>query len=110
MRKRWTTKMLSDAEKMDARQFSEAHGISIQASRDGAKRYGLSFVPMERHGRHRMFYAEDVARMFEIRSEGYSCTLIADAFCTTSAHVRKILSTAREKGFEAYPPRPQTIA
>jgi len=108
MRKRWTTGMLADVERMDVEQFSYKYEISKRKAWKAAGYYGKKFIPLK--SRNRKFYAEDVALLFELSSEGLKSTEIALATKHSPADIRRIMIEAKEHGFDAYPPRPQTIA
>ena len=51
------------------------------------------------------WYAEDVAKIFELASAGIKHSIIAEYFNTAKRNIEKILYNARKNGFDAYPLR-----
>jgi len=54
----------------------------------------------------RKYYAEDAADMLELLSCGVSQSIIAEKYNTTKKIIQTIMNKAKQKGFDAYPPRP----
>lgn len=108
MPKRWTTAMLNDAKAMTSTELSRKYKISIAAARLGVKRYGIELVKQKPGGR--IFYAEDVADIFELKTHGLASTEISTAYGVKPASIRFIISKAVKHGFDAYPPRPKEVA
>ena len=54
--------------------------------------------------RHR-YFAEDVARMFELRNSGYSWSKIGSEFGVCGKSVYEVCNRALVNGFDSYPLR-----
>jgi hypothetical protein len=91
-----------------AKEAMEYTGASYNAVRQAMSSYG---VRCARRGSEslihndRVFYAEDVALMFEMFSCGVIQKVIAEYFNTTIASIKSVFSNARQNGFDAYPLR-----
>lgn len=55
----------------------------------------------------RKFYAEDVANMFELASDGIKSSIIGEYYDTSSESIRSTMSLARKHGLNMYPLRSQ---
>ena len=55
--------------------------------------------------RHKRYYAEDVARMFTMRTDGFSWSDIGATFGVCKNTVYDVYRHALVNGFDSYPPR-----
>lgn len=53
----------------------------------------------------RVWFAEELAQMFEFMQSGLTSFLIAEFFDTTAASIRSAISLAKRNGLDAYPMR-----
>lgn len=65
---------------------------------------GLS-SPFNRVGEKRRFYAEDVAKMFELKSAGMNRNDIGQIFNASGGIISTTISKAKKQGFDRFPKR-----
>lgn len=81
-------------------------GITTRQAAYVRRKYSLPKVNESKGGAPRKVFAEDVAQIFELMSEGLLSTEICLVVGGSSAGVRSIIRDAKSKGFDAFPKRP----
>ena len=81
-------------------------GITTKQAAYVRRKYNLPKVGDSKGGAPRKFFAEDVAQIFELMSEGLLSTEICLVIGSSPASVRSIIRDAKSKGFDAFPKRP----
>ena len=98
--------MLKDLRTMTSAEMSAKYGISRNAVRCAAS---FNKIKIKREQKSPV-YAEDVARLFEIMSDGFSAAYASKKIGVSEYQARRIIRKAEKHGFDAYPPRPKEAA
>lgn len=77
---------------------SEFSGLSITQTYELRRRLGIQ-------SKRRKYYAEDIARIFEAKSQGLMWCEIAKELSTTTRNLESVVARARRFGFDAFPKR-----
>lgn len=79
-------------------------GRTVRSVINKALEQGLS-SPFNRAGRKRRFYAEDVAKMFELKNTGLDNHEIGLFFNVSRGIISTTISKAKKQGFDRFPKR-----
>lgn len=61
--------------------------------------------PRVTFGNSRIFYAEDIANIFELMAGGFNPRQISKCFRVPSRTIQTVVARAKREGFDAYPRR-----
>lgn len=102
----WTSRELEELKRLSSR-FTEKD-LSVVTGRSQASiTYGLKMIgiksPFNKGGNRRIFYAENVANIFELIDQGFSYKDIAKCFNVKPKTINIIYRRAIRTGFESFP-------
>lgn len=108
----WTGPMIKKCIDIYTSQGSKAAAIAMGTTVDGVclkmREVGIKSIynPSDSlKPRARMFFAEDVAAMFEFYESGVKSKIISEYFDSTASIIRGVISRAKKHGLSAYPMR-----
>ena len=103
----WTMAEMKEAERLYIKFDIEYCCEVIGRSKDAIERILCNMgVKSGRPNKQRLIFAEDVANMIELKSEGNSLADIAKCFNTNASSIGVHISKAKKHGFDKYPKRP----
>lgn len=103
----WTTTMIKSLEHLTNKEAAEKYGLTITAVSCARYRNGIKCKKRSYRkpnpGRRR-FFAEDIARIFELRCDGKTWAQIGDIVGMCHRQARQLAHYAADRGFDGYPP------
>jgi len=104
----WTTKELAELKRLALR-FKMTDLCNLLGRSYGSIKHGLSIIgfksPFNKTGNRRIFYAENVACIFELKEQGFSFKEISKCFNVEADTIKNTYNRAKRCGFDAYPKR-----
>lgn len=104
--KNWTSKELSELKRLALRFAIKDLGVVIGRPYDSVV-HGLNMLgiksPFNKPGNRRIFYAENIANIFELVDQGFSYKEIAKCFNVPPKTINQVYRRAMRLGFDCYP-------
>lgn len=112
MATQWTTKEEQECSRIYALEGAEIAASKLGRSKASIYRKMQKLGVRSGHDRTsnlttniRVWFAEELAQIFEFLQSGLTSFLIAEYFNTTAAAIRSAISLAKSNGFDSYPMR-----